>query len=108
MVLKPSTPTRFEGGKNYAQGCHRNASVILLLQNAFPEGNFSTDISRNGQYMVLVKSPAGTTKIEIISQRIFLKKQNRFMSIYKKTDKNMDTFYLTILLLQATDIFTIT
>ena len=31
----------------FTQGRHRNASVILLLQNMFPKGKFNTDISRN-------------------------------------------------------------
>ena len=59
-----------------------------MLQNAFPKGKFNTDISRNAQYMVLFKSPADRKQIEIISQRIFPKEQNKFMSIYnKETDK---------------------
>ena len=33
----------------FTQGRHRNASVILLLQNMFPKGKYNTDISRNAQ-----------------------------------------------------------
>ena len=74
--------------KLFTQGRHRNASVILMLQNAFPKGKYNTDISRNAQYMILFKSPADRKQIEIISQRIFPKEQNTFMSIYnKETDK---------------------
>ena len=32
----------------FTQGRHRNASVILLLQNMFPKGKYNTDISRLG------------------------------------------------------------
>ena len=39
--------------KSFTQGRHRNASVILLLQNMFLKGKFNTDISRNAQYMEL-------------------------------------------------------
>ena len=39
--------------KLFTQGRHRNASVILLLQNAFPKGKHNTSISRNAQYMAL-------------------------------------------------------
>ena len=35
----------------FTQGRHRNASVILLLQNMFPKGKYNTDISRNAQYL---------------------------------------------------------
>ena len=34
----------------FTQGRHRNASVILLLQNMFPKGKYNTDISRNAQH----------------------------------------------------------
>ena len=35
----------------FTQGRHRNASVILLLQNLFPKGKYNTDISQNAQYL---------------------------------------------------------
>ena len=44
--------------KLFTQGRHRNASVILLLQNAFPKGKHNTSISRNAQYMALFRCPA--------------------------------------------------
>ena len=37
----------------FAQGRHRNATGILLLQNMFPKGKFKMDFSRNAQYMAL-------------------------------------------------------
>ena len=40
----------------FTQGRHRNASVILLLQNMFPKGKYNTDISRNAQYLALFRS----------------------------------------------------
>ena len=43
--------------KLFTQGRHRNASVILMLQNAFPKGKYNTDISQNAQYMILFKVP---------------------------------------------------
>ena len=45
--------------KLFTQGRHRNASVILLLQNAFPKGKYNTSISRNAQYMALFRCPCG-------------------------------------------------
>ena len=44
--------------KLFTQGRQRNASVILLLQNAFPKGKHNTIISHNAQYMVFFKCPA--------------------------------------------------
>ena len=61
---------------------HRNASVILLLQNMFPKGKFNTDISRNAQYMALFRSPSDRKQIGIIAERMFDKNRPRFMSGY--------------------------
>ena len=41
--------------KLFTQGRHRNASVILLLQNAFPKGKHNNSISRNAQRMALIR-----------------------------------------------------
>ena len=72
----------------FTQGRHRNASVILLLQNMFPKGKFNTDISRNAQYMALFRSPSDRKQIGIIAERMFDKNRQRFMSAYyQETDK---------------------
>ena len=55
----------------FTQGRHRNASVILLLQNMFPKGKFNTDTSRNAQYMALFRSPSDRKQIGIIAERMF-------------------------------------
>lgn len=52
------------------QGRHRNASVILLLQNMFPKGKFNTVISRNAQYMALFRSPSDRKQISISSANV--------------------------------------
>jgi len=70
--------------KLFTQGRHRNASVILLLQNMFPKGKFNTDISRNAQYLVLFRSPSDRKQINIIAERIFAKDRSKFMEIYAK------------------------
>ena len=66
----------------FTQGRHRNASVILLLQNMFPKGKFNTDISRNAQHMVLFRSPSDRKQIDMIAERIFAKDKSNFMSAY--------------------------
>jgi len=70
--------------KLFTQGRHRNASVILLLQNMFPKGKFNTDISRNAQYLVLFRSPSDRKQIDIIAERIFAKDRPTFMEAYAK------------------------
>ena len=68
----------------FTQGRHRNASVILLLQNMFPKGKYNTDISRNAQYVVLFRSPSDRKQIDIIVERTFAKDRKNFMSAYAK------------------------
>ena len=54
----------------FTQGRHRNASVILLLQNMFPMGKYNTDVSRNVQYLALFRSPNDRKQIRIIKERM--------------------------------------
>ena len=68
--------------KLFTQGRHRNASVILLLQNAFPKGKYNTSISRKAQYMALFRCPADRRQIGIMADRIFDKNKPAFMEIY--------------------------
>ena len=67
--------------KLFTQARHRNASVILLLQNAFPKGKHNTSISRNAQFMALFRCPA-RRQVGIIAERMFDKQKSLFMSIY--------------------------
>ena len=72
----------------FTQGRHRNASVILLLQNMFPKGKYNTDFSRNAQYLAFFGSPSDTKQIGIIGERMFDKNKVHFMNAYyKETEK---------------------
>ena len=74
------------------QGRHRNASVILLLPNMFPQGKFHTDISRNAhkiKYMVLFRSPSDRKQIGIIAERMFDKNRTTFVSALQKKPKSL-------------------
>ena len=68
----------------FTQGRHRNASVILLMQNMFPKGKYNTDISRNAQYSILFRSPSDRKQINTIADRIFAEDRFKFMQIYSK------------------------
>ena len=72
----------------FTQGRHRNASVILLLQNMFPKGKYNTDISRNAQYLVSFRSPSDRKQMDIMAERTFAKDRPKFTSAYmKETEK---------------------
>ena len=68
--------------KLFTQGRHRNDSVILPLQNAFPKLKYNTSISRNAQYMALFRCPADRRQIGIMADRNFDKNKPAFMEIY--------------------------
>ena len=68
----------------FTQGRHRNASVILLMQNMFPKGKYNTDISRNAQYLVLFRSPSDRKQINTIADRIFAENRFKFMQVYSE------------------------
>ena len=68
--------------KLFTQGRHRNASMILLLQNAFPKGKHNTSISRNAQFITLFRCPADRKQIGIMAERILDKQKSLFMSVY--------------------------
>ncbi len=68
--------------KLFTQGRHRNSSVILLLQNAFPKGKYNTDISRNAQYIALWKCPSDRKQVGMLADRIFEKRRSEFMTVY--------------------------
>ena len=70
----------------FTLGRHRNASVILLLQN-LPKGKYNTDIRRNAQYLVLFRSPSDRKQIGIIGKRMFDKNRVHFMNAYYKETK---------------------
>ena len=77
----------------FTKGRHRNASVILLLQNMFPKGKYNTDISRNAQYLALFRSPSDRKQIGIIGERMFDKNRVHFMNAYyKETEKPFEYF----------------
>ena len=69
--------------KLFTQGRHRNVSVILIMQNAFPKGKYNTEIARNAMYMALFKSPADREQISRLGHKMFEKVNNVFMQIYR-------------------------
>lgn len=78
----------------FIQGCHRNASVILLLQNMFSKGKFNTDIFLNAQYLTLFRNSCDRKQIGIVAERMFGKNRERFIKAFSKRPRNcLDTFY---------------
>ena len=54
------------------------------MQNMFPKGKYTTDISQNVQYLVLFRSPSDRKQVNMIADRIFAKDRFKFMQVYSK------------------------
>ena len=50
---------------------HRNASVILLMQNLYSQGRFSRDISLNAHYIVVFRNIRDKAQLAYLSRQIF-------------------------------------
>ena len=53
---------------------HRNISVILNLQNLFPQRKYCRDISLNTHYFILFKNPRDTQQIKILGRQLGMPK----------------------------------
>jgi len=80
--------------KLFTQGRHKNTSVILMLQNAFPKGKHNTSISRNAQYIALFRSPADRRQIGMIADRVFDRNKPLFMNLYNRLTSQPYTYVL--------------
>ena len=87
-LMAEATDNPVRVSRLFTQGRHRNASVILLLQNMFPKGKYNTDICRNAKYLALFRSPSDKKQIGIIGERMFDKNRVHFKNAcYKETEK---------------------
>jgi hypothetical protein len=74
---------------------HRNITVFLILQNLFPKGKYYTDISRNSNYIVIMKNPIGINQIKLLEQRIYGKGSKFLEQAYiDSTKKNPYSYIL--------------
>jgi Cdc6-like AAA superfamily ATPase len=78
----------------FTQGRHRNATVIMMLQNAFPKGKYNTEISRNASHTVLFRSNADRRQMNSISNRIFSSNSPQFMGVYAQVTKTPRSYVL--------------
>jgi len=74
---------------------HKNIMVFLILQNLFPKGKYYTDISRNSNYIVIMKNPIGINQIKLLEQRIYGKGSKFLEQAYiDSTKKNPYSYIL--------------
>ena len=63
---------------------HLGCSLVLMLQNIFPEGSQSRTISINAQYQVLFRNPRDSLQISILARQLCPLNSNSFLEIYKR------------------------
>ena len=73
---------------------HNNITVILLLQNLFPKGKYFVDVSRNANYIVLMRNPRDIFQIKTLEQQIFGKSSTFLLKSYIDATRNKPFGYL--------------
>ena len=61
---------------------HRNASIMLIVQNLFNKNKFHRTISLNAHYMVLFKNPRDTSQMMALGQQMYPRHTNYFAKAY--------------------------
>ena len=63
---------------------HLGCSLVLMLQNIFPRGSQSRNISINAQYQVLFRNPRDSLQISILARQLCPLNSKSFLEIYKR------------------------
>ena len=63
---------------------HLGCSLVLMLQNIFPEGTQSRTISINAQYQVPFRNPRDSLQISILAKQLCPLYSKSFLEIYKR------------------------
>ena len=63
---------------------HLGCSLVLMLQNIFPNGTQSRTISINAQYQVLFRNPRDSLQISVFARQLFPHNSRDFLEIYKR------------------------
>ena len=66
---------------------HLGCSLILMLQNIFPNGKHSRTISINAQYQTLFCNPCDSLQISTLTRQLCPTKSRDFLEMYKKATK---------------------
>ena len=77
-----------EVSKLFTRGrSHLGCSLILMLQNIFPNGKHSRTISINAQYQTLFRNPRDSLQISTLARQLCPTKSRDFLEMYKKATK---------------------
>ena len=63
---------------------HLGYSLVLMLQNIFPEGSQRRTVSINAQYQVLFRNPRDSLQISILARQLCPLNSKDFLEIYKR------------------------
>ena len=63
---------------------HLGCSLVLMLQNIFPNGSQSRTIPINAQYQVLFRNPRDTLQISILARQLCPLNSKSFLEIYRR------------------------
>ena len=66
---------------------HLGCSLVLMLQNIFPNGKHSRTISINAQYQTIFRNPRDSLQISTLARQLCPTKSRDFLEMYKKATK---------------------
>jgi len=72
---------------------HKNITVIFIVQNLFPKGNYTRDISSNVQYIVLMSNPRERLQIRTLSSQIEGVNSGFILDCYEDATSHNNTSY---------------
>lgn len=87
----------------FSQCRHRNVSVIISTQNAFPKDKMARDIQLNCNFLILMKSIRDLTPIRILSYQLYPLQSNKLISIYYKFTQKPYSYLLVDLNVTTND-----
>lgn len=75
---------------------HMNITVILLMQNLYPKGKYTSNISRNCNYIVLMNNPRDKSQIKTLDTQVYGKGSNFIQKCFNDATKNKPFGYLLL------------
>ena len=88
-----------EVSKLFTRGrSHLGCSLILMLQNIFPNGKHSRTISIDAQYQTLFRNPRDSLQISTLARQLCPMKSRDFLKMYKKATKRPYGYLFSVLL----------
>lgn len=73
---------------------HKSLTVIFIVQNLFPKGKHSRNISLNSHYLVVFKNPRDKLQIEYLARQIMPRDSKALVGVFEQATVNPHSYLL--------------